>query len=102
MEKPVPPETTGLSRKLAEIVGAENLVTGDRETAPYQVDGLTPGAVVFAATTEQVAQIIKAGNEFQTSIIPWGGGSKQQLGPCLSSADVILCLKNLNKIIFHS
>ncbi len=99
MEKSTPPEKTGLSRKLAEIVGAENLFTSDRETAPYKVDGLTPAAVVFASTTEQVAQIIKASNEFQASIIPWGGGSKQQTGPCLSSADVILCLKNLNKII---
>lgn len=99
MEKPTPPEETGLSRKLAEIVGAENLFTSDRETAPYKVDGLTPAAVVFASTTEQVAQVINAGNEFQASIIPWGGGSKQQIGPCLSTADVILCLKNMNKIV---
>ena len=99
MEKSTPPEKTGLSKKLAEIVGAENLFTNDRETALYNVDELTPAAVVFASTTEQVAQIVKAGNEFQASIIPWGGGSKQQIGPCLSTGDVILCLKNMNKII---
>jgi len=99
MEKSVPPRKNDLSQKLAEIVGPENVFTGERETASYQVDGLTPLAVVSASTTEQVAQIVKAGNQSQVPIIPWGGGSKQPVGPCLLAADVILCLKNMNKIV---
>ena len=97
--KAVPKEEEALNQRLAEIVGAENVMTGKQAIAPYEVDGLVPNSVVFASTTEQVSQIIKAGNESRVSIIPWGGGTKQQIGPCLSAADVVLCLKNMKQII---
>ncbi|MFQ6122608.1 MAG: FAD-binding oxidoreductase, partial [Dehalococcoidales bacterium] len=95
--KTASPET--LSQRLAEIVGQENVLTDSRETASYEVDGMVPSAVVFPSTTEQVSQIVKAANEFGTPIVPWGSGSRQQIGPCLSAADVVLCLKNMNRII---
>lgn len=98
-EKSAPQEQKTVYQRLAEIVGAENLVTGKSIVSSYQVDRLVPNAVVFAATTEQVSQIIKAGNQYQTAIVPWGSGSKQQAGPCLSAADVVLCLKNMRRII---
>jgi len=96
MEKTV--QEQALYQRLTEIVGSENVVT-DNQTASYEVDGLVPNAIVFASTTEQVSQIVKAGNQFRTPIIPWGGGSKQQVGPCLAAADVVLCLKHMNQIV---
>ena len=90
---------TDLKQRLAEIAGPENVATDRQVTETYEVDGLVPAAVVFAATTEQVSQIVKAGNESGASIIPWGSGSKQAVGPCLSSADIVLCLKPMNRII---
>ncbi len=98
MEKAVSQERQVFDQKLAKIVGPENVMTDNQATAHYEVDGLTPSTIVFAATTEQVSQIIKTANEFRTPIIPWGSGSKQQIGPCLSAADTILCLKHMNQI----
>jgi len=97
--KAAPQERDAFYQKLAEIVDTENVMTDSQKTAPYEVDGFVPGAVVFASSTEQVSQIIKAANESRASVIPWGSGSKQQVGPCLSSADVVLCLKNMNQIV---
>jgi len=97
--KAVSQEGQTLNQRLAEIVGPENVLTGKQATAPYEVDGLVPNTVVFASTTEQVSQIIKAGNQFRTPIVPWGSGTKQQIGPCLSAADVILCLKPMTQIV---
>jgi len=88
-----------LGQRLAGIVGPENVATDRQVTETYEVDGLVPAAVVFAATTEQVSQIVKVGNESGASIIPWGSGSKQAVGPCLSAADIVLCLKPMNRII---
>jgi len=98
MGKTASSEQTALAQRLAEIVGPENVMTDSQTTSTYEVDGLVPTAVVFAATTKQVSQIVKAGNESRTSIIPWGSGSRQQVGPCLSGADVVLCLKHMNQI----
>lgn len=97
--KAVSQERQALYQRLAEIVGRENAMTGNQVTAPYEVDGLVPIIVAFASTTEQVSQIIKVGNQFQTPIIPWGSGSKQQVGPCLSAADIVLCLKHMKQIV---
>ncbi|MFC1966639.1 FAD-linked oxidase C-terminal domain-containing protein, partial [Chloroflexota bacterium] len=98
-EKAVSKKGETFQQRLAEIVGPKNVMAGKQATAPYAVDGLVPNTVVFASTTEQVSQIIKAGNEATVSVIPWGGGTKQQVGPCLSAVNVVLCLKNMKKII---
>ncbi len=98
-EKAVPKEGQALNKRLAEIVGPENVMTDNQVTAAYEVDGLVPNTVVFASSTEQVSQIIMAGNQSRTPIIPWGSGSKQQVGPCLSAADIVLCLKPMNRIV---
>lgn len=92
-----PPQA--VHQRFAEIVGTENLITDKQKASSYKVDGLVPKAVVFAATTEQVSQIIKVANRAQTAIVPWGSGSKQQAGPCLSAADTILGLKNMKRTI---
>ena len=98
MEKALSQERQAFYRKLTEIAGPANVLTGNQATAPYEVDGSVPDTVVFASTTEQVAQIIKVANESRTPVIPWGSGSKQQVGSCLSANDTILCLKNMNQI----
>ncbi len=71
MEKTVQEQC--LYQRLAVIVGPENVVS-DNQTASYEVDGLVPNAIVFASTTEQVSQIVKAGNQFRMPIIPWLSG----------------------------
>ncbi len=83
---------------LAEIVGAENLKTGE-EVMPYQLDGLMPNVVVSVSTTDQVSQAIGAGNQYQLAIVPWGSGSKQQAGPCLSAGDIIISMKKMKQIV---
>jgi glycolate oxidase len=99
MEKTISPEQPNLSPRLAEIVGPENVVTDKQGTVPYEVDGISPSVVVFAATTEQVSNIVWEGNQSRMSIVPWGSGTKQQIGSCLSKADIILCLKPMNKVV---
>ena len=97
--KAVPQERQALSQRLTGIVGSKNVMTSKEAMVTYEVNGLTPDTVVVASTTEQVSQIINAANQSGTSIIPWGSGSKQQIGPCLSAADIILYLRNMSKIV---
>jgi len=98
-EEAAPKEREAFYQRLAEIVGAENVLRDKPATAPYEVDGFIPNAVVFPSSTEQVSQIIKAANEFKVPVAPWGSGSRQQVGPYLSAVDTVLCLKNMNKVI---
>ena len=99
MTNTVSPEKQAFYQKLGEIAGAKNVRTGEKATTPYMIDGFTPQAVVFPTSTEQVASIIKAANESRKTLIPWGGGSKQQIGPCLEAVDTVVCLKNMNRVV---
>jgi glycolate oxidase subunit GlcD len=85
--------------KLIEIVGEENLQSGDQVDSIYKTDGLAPGLVVFASDTEQVSHIIKAANRYQKTIVIRGRGSKQNQGRCITACDAVLCLKNFNQVL---
>jgi len=98
MEKSIFEKKQAFYHQLRETVGGDNMLAEERETASYEIDGITPSAVAFPSSTEQVANIVKEANKSRTTLVPWGGGSKQQVGPCLESADIVLCLKNMNKI----
>ncbi len=99
MDNTSSPAKPDFHQKLAAIVGDGNVLTGGKATAPYTVDGITPQAAVSPASTEQVADIIKEANKSETTLVPWGGGSKQHVGSCLESADAVLCLKNMSHIV---
>jgi len=99
MTNTVSPEKQAFYQKLGEIAGAKNARTGEKATTPYMIDGFAPQAVVFPTSTEQVASIIKAANESRKTLIPWGGGSRQQIGPCLEAVDTVVCLKNMNRVV---
>ncbi len=92
-------EQSAFSQRLTEIVGSASVSTDERVTAEHTVDGLKPFVVVFASSAEQVSQVVKAGNQFEKTIVPWGSGSRQSVGPCLARADAVISLKPMNKII---
>jgi glycolate oxidase subunit GlcD len=100
-ETSAPPVITKgeLRWKFTEIAGAENVLADDKQTSSYKADGIVPSIVVIPSTNEQVAEIIKAANATRTSVVPFGGGTKQDAGNCLAAADTVLSLKNMNRII---
>ncbi len=85
------------NQMLAEIVSSEN-VTDEEVRASFKIDGIMPGAIVFPSATEQISQIVELANQSGKTIVPWGSGSSQ-IGSCVSSADVVLCLRNMDKIL---
>ncbi len=64
--------------KLREIVGDENVVVDTERVEPYGADAVKekfpPEAVVFPATTQEMAAIIKLANEYLFPVTARGGG----------------------------
>ena len=66
--------------KLRDIVGAENVLTSKEDLIAYSFDGTAamlsmPGCVVFALTTDHIAQILKLANATKTPIVTRGSGT---------------------------
>jgi FAD/FMN-containing dehydrogenase len=77
-----------------------DLVRMDQETlSAYSLDSLTPGAVVFPETLEQVSDLVKMSQGEKWALLPWGSGSKMGGGNPPSRLHLVISTTRLNKII---
>ena len=92
-----------LSARLAEIVGAENVITSQVDCLGYSRDMSVhmgaPEMVVFATSTEQVAAVLKVCHETKTPVIPRGGGTSVTGAVLATQGGVLLNLIRMNKIL---
>ena len=89
----------GLHDELIEILGPDNILANPQELAAYHVDEMPPSLVIFPSHTEHISQIVRAANRDGMPIVPWGNGSKQNIGFPLARTGIILCLKKLNHLL---
>src|SRR5881296_837361 len=89
---------------LQRIVGAENVLTAPEDLIPYSFDGTAgmqqmPGCVVFAKTTEQVANLLKRANETNTAVVTRGSGTGLSGGSLPSPDCIVLCPVRMDRIL---
>ena len=84
-----------LNDKLAVLLGAEAVVPVDG----YQVDGLTPQAIVRPGDRLQVAEVLRWASSERVSVLPRGGGTRMGLGNVPKQADLILDLGGLDRLV---
>lgn len=101
-----------LNEALAQIVGAANVLTAPEAKQPYAADQWwyaiaaaaagtpisRPDVVVRAASTEQVAAVVRLANQFGVPITPWGGGSGVQGAANADRGGIVLDLKGMNRV----
>jgi glycolate oxidase subunit GlcD len=93
-----------LLRELANIVGAESVLSGRSEMRVYDcdaytVDKATPSAVVLPQTTEQVAAVVKLCNRLKVPFIPRGAGTGLAGGTTAIHGGVIIATVRMNKVL---
>ena len=75
-------------------------VKNDPETlSAHAVDDLTPKAVAFPESLEQVSQVVKLAQKEMWAVLPWGSGSKIGEGNPPSRLDLVISTNRLNNII---
>ncbi len=89
--------------KLRKALGRENVLdkTGDVMLYEYDagVDKGTPGAVVFPATTEDVAAIVRIAAAEGVSIVPRGAGTGLSGGAISREGGIVIVFTRMNKIL---
>ncbi len=96
---------TAVLERLAAIVGAAHVLTGEAEKAPYLSEwrgyyhGVTP-AVVRPRSAQEISAILKLANETGTPVVPQGGNTGLVGGqiPDESGREIVLSLERLDKI----
>ena len=65
----------------------------------YTVDGIIPEDVALPAGAAEVAALLKSASDSGTVVVPWGAGSKQDLGKPIEQCGLVLSLERLNRVV---
>lgn len=84
-----------LAERLADIVGPEQVTPAPGLT----VDGLPAPLAVAPATQDDVAAVLAAARQAGAAVTPWGGGTRQRLGPPPDQLDLVLRTARLTRIV---
>lgn len=88
---------------LAEIVGADKVLTDDDSLRHYGCDWTrayspNPAAVVLPSSIEQVQSIVRLAHENQLAVVPSGGRTGLSGGAVASNGELVVALDRLNQI----
>ena len=91
---------TSLPDTVLHLLDPEAVVPLER-LSEYRVDELMPGAAVIPGNVAGVSQVLGFAASQGKRVIPWGGGTQMALGNEAVSADLVLGLSRLSRVIFH-
>jgi alkyldihydroxyacetonephosphate synthase len=98
---------------LAQIVGADNVLTSHYDLDRYSGDALTPSrafgteesfnrladAVVLPASTQQVSEVVKLAAAARTPIVPYGSGTGVMGGALPIMGGLVVCLQRMDRVL---
>jgi glycolate oxidase len=90
--------------ELRELLGAEHVLTAKEDLVPYSFDGTaalyqSPGCVVFARSTKEVAAVLQIARSARTAVVTRGSGTGLSGGSLPSRDCVVLCLVKMDRIL---
>ena len=91
-------------KEFQEIVGEENVLTGQEDLFCYSYDA-TPGyshlpeAVVIPENVNQVSAILKLANEYEIPVYPRGSGTNLSAGCVPLKGGIVLLMNRFNHVI---
>ncbi|MCI0901072.1 MAG: FAD-binding protein, partial [Chloroflexi bacterium] len=86
---------SSLGDRLTGLLGGSAVLPVDG----YEVDGLTPQAVVRPVDRLQVSEFLRWATSEEVSVLPRGGGTRTGLGNVPRNADVVLDLGALDRLL---
>lgn len=73
----------------------EDLETRSR----YAIDGIVPNSVALPSSEAEVAAVLREAAVAEMVVVPWGAGTKQDLGRPMERVDLVLSLEKLNRVV---
>ncbi|MCC7174490.1 MAG: FAD-binding oxidoreductase [Bryobacterales bacterium] len=65
----------------------------------YCVDGIVPDEVALPSGEGEVADLLKPAGSQDRVVVPWGAGTKQDLGRPLERCGLVVSLERLNRVV---
>src|SRR5512146_3202327 len=93
-----------LAARMADVVGAANVVTDPAGLLVYEADGLThgrtrPDIVVLPASTEEVVRVVGIAREARMPVVPRGSGTGLSGGARPVEGCIVLSLSRMRRVL---
>jgi glycolate oxidase len=93
-----------VATRMAEVVGAANVVTDPAELLVYEADGLThgrtrPALVVLPGSTEEVVGVVAVAREAKVPLVPRGAGTGLSGGARPVEGGAVVYLARMRRIL---
>ncbi|MCK6471261.1 MAG: FAD-binding oxidoreductase [Planctomycetes bacterium] len=85
---------------VARICGAAHLVAGD-EVRPIGGAGYRPAASCAPGSADEIAEIVRADDEYAVPILPFGGGTAFDYGEAPPAEALALSMRRLDKLVAY-
>jgi len=90
-----------LSARVAQIAGAQNVISDAAGLSAYQIGGKTPSAAIRPESTEHVAEIVRFAVTEKLAIVPCGARTKLDMGAAPRQYDLALDLTRLDRVVAY-
>jgi glycolate oxidase FAD binding subunit len=91
--------TASIPARLADLVGAEHVLTGAADLSSCEVDGLQPSVVARPESAAQIAEILALASAERLAVIPMGGRTKLGIGMPPRRYDLALDLTRMDRML---
>src|SRR5215213_9507020 len=90
-----------LPSALAAIVAGQYVSADPAVCARYAVQGIVPACVVAPGSLEELSAVMRVAYERRAAVVPWGGGTAQNIGNPPARVDLLLRTERLNRVLIH-
>jgi glycolate dehydrogenase FAD-binding subunit len=94
-------DVPSLANKLTAVVSSEYLLEDPAACAAYAVQGIVPSCVVAPGSLEELAAVMRVAHERRAAVVPWGGGTQQNIGNPPERVDLVVRTERLSRVLMH-
>jgi glycolate dehydrogenase FAD-binding subunit len=86
---------------LAAIVSEQHVTADPAACAGYAIQGIVPVCVVAPGSLEELSAVMRVAYERRAAVVPWGGGTQQNIGEPPAPVDLLVRIERLNRVLIH-
>jgi glycolate oxidase FAD binding subunit len=90
-----------LPSRLAAIVAEQHVAADPVVCALYAVQGIVPTCVVAPGSLAELSAVMQVAYERRAAVVPWGGGTQQNIGNPPARVDLLVRTERLNRVLIH-
>jgi glycolate oxidase FAD binding subunit len=95
---PGPTVLLGIASRFERLMGSNLVASEPGVLERHAIDGLAPQVILTPESAEQIVAVLRVANEENWTVIPYGGGTRRDVGSPPGRVDIVLSTDRLNQI----